>query len=283
MLLVVVYGLKTADYGWLDQFYPAHRLMTEAKNRSIPLRFLFPSDIPAFLSEPRSPAELEDTLILVRGTVGTALVRSLEHAGFRCVNASRALELAADKLEAARFLERNGWPTPRTRTLNEVLEGDVVPVFPLVAKPRRGCRGEGVTLVRGREELEALPGDALIQDFIAESAGRDLRVFFAGGEILATVVRESSDGGFRSNTATGGRMRRVSGCPEGKTALDIACRAGLWYGTVDFLFLDAVSPPDAGRLTVCEINGAPGYESMETECGTDIAGRLLDLLVRDFG
>ena len=297
MKLLVVYGLKTRDKAWLDRFYPARRLSGACANRSIPLRFLFPHEVSdslpgTFEVDDFPPA---DTVCLVRGTVPDETWRVLKNAGYRCVNSREAAALALDKLETARFLERHGWPTPLTAEYHPD-ESNPLPIpFPLVLKPRFGSRGEGVELIENETALAVRkmarktdePADAcadarwIIQEYIESSRGKDLRTFFAGGEILATVERHGSPDDFRSNACTGGTMRaaETGGWMDRwmRMTLDIARDAGLWYGTVDFLYRNGQ------ELTVCEINGAPGFEALERDLGLDIAGELVERLVRDFG
>jgi len=319
---VALWGLKTGDYGYLDDFYPTRRLKEACKDRGLELRFLFPPDLPAFL-EREGPSETRDadrnsrlkacrdadrdsTLFLIRGAVSPQAVRLVEDSGYACVNSATSLELASDKLETARFLSRNGWPCPETAAFpaeGPHAGGPVSPLdFPFVLKPRTGSRGVGVRLVASREELtaaltESLPGDALVaQEYIAPSRGRDLRVFFAGDRILATAERKSADGGLLSNASTGGTLGPHPIAAEAlepwlETTLAIARKAGLWYGTVDYLYLDegpAGNGPGDGagggavNLTVCEINGSPGFEALERGLGLDIAGALVDGLIESF-
>jgi RimK family alpha-L-glutamate ligase len=313
MRLLVVYGLKTADYGWLSGFYPARRLAEECEKRSVKLRFLFPKDVPEYLGN-RDARLTGDTVCLIRGRVGDDTVRLLEGAGLICVNSSASRVFADDKLRTARFLETHLWPSPKTSLFRAASIS-----FPCILKPRYGSRGEGVSLVETADDLAgwkrrefgndnelASTADAsgvwIAQEYIAASRGRDLRVFFAGGDILACVERRSADGGFLSNASTGGAMSIPpfgTELPEPwrTMVLDIAHTAGLWYGTVDFLYVtrdhaaeaderDADETDDAKKrleLTICEINSAPGFEALETGCGIDIAGAVIERLARDFG
>lgn len=283
MRLVVVYGLKTLDYGYFDIFYPSRRLAEECANRSIPLRFLFPRDVPSFLAENVDAADKSETVCMIRGTVEADTVRLVEKAGYPAVNSASSLALANDKLESARFLERHGWPTPDTRLTAAGMR------FPLVAKPRFGSRGVGVRLVESRSDFDGLEPDTILQEYIENSRGRDLRFFFAGGDILAVALRQAADGGFVSNANTGGTMRMAPHtaaelAPWCALTLDIAREAGLWYGSVDYLYRTE-SAGTGGQaasggldLTVCELNGSPGFEALETECEIDIAGQLIDRL-----
>lgn len=310
MRLLVVYGLATTDYDWLARFYPARRIAEECANRGIPLRFLFPRDIPLFpdaltldrlFADPAidSFPEARPPIILIRGNVDVETVARLEKAGCRCVNSARAMALANDKLESARFLARHGFPTPVTLPAADVLDANGpltqeesgFPIaFPFILKPRRGSRGVGVALIETEEGLsrwkEGHRGerrdDWVAQEFVASSRGRDIRFFFAGGEVLAVAGRRGPSGSFLSNASVGGRMRllKASGRSLGRwadMALEIAREAGLWYGTVDFLYRKG------GALTVCEINASPGFEALERDCALNVAGSLIERLARDFG
>lgn len=314
MRLVIVYGLATDDYGWLQQFYPARRFSAECENRGIPLRFLFPRDLKAFLGT-ESPDQRQ-TVFLFRGPLPPGMIAETESAGYSCVNPADARAIADDKLETARWLADHAWPTPKTVEAARLGESGLA--FPLVAKPRFGSRGRGVALVERQEDFAALmqppngakkgnvPADNqatramtadgarekasagreeyILQEYIAASRGRDLRVFFAGGEILAAAERRSADGALVSNACSGGIMSLADGEREatrkaGRIALEIAREAGLWYGSADFLYTD-----EAGTdVTVCELNASPGFEALETQCGLDVAGRVIAALARDFG
>lgn len=286
MRLVVVYGIKTDDYGYFQEFYPSHRLSEECIKRSISLRFLFPKDVDEFLGENHTQDEKDDTICLVRGIVVLDIVRMIEIAGFRMVNGGQSLNLASDKLETARFLEKNHWPTPKTWLVGDTPRSPL----PWVLKPRFGSRGEGVRLVYNQAELAHVASDTIAQEFIAQSAGQDIRFFFAGKRMLAIAFRCSLNGALVSNACAGGRMSLAQFGehaiePWADMVLDIARGSGLVYGSVDFLFLEKPESDDSNlasgnlALTVCELNGSPGLEALETQCGVNIAGALLDVLL----
>jgi RimK family alpha-L-glutamate ligase len=304
MKLLVVYGLKTKDRTWLNGFYPVRRLAEACANRSIPLRFLFTHEVPDFLSGKR-PDEVaasdvpsasdfspSQTVCLIRGAVSDETWLQLEAAGYRCVNARDASAIALDKLETARFLEAHGWPTPKTVEFGTADTARAEPPMPcpFVVKPRFGSRGAGVALIESPEAFEVWRSawgasedratEWIAQEYIATSRGKDLRVFFAGSEAIAAAERHGAPGDFRSNACTGGSMcaAKTEGLERWfALALDIAREAGLWYGTVDFLYRSE------NELTVCEINGSPGFEALELDLGLDIADAITDRLDRDFG
>jgi gamma-F420-2:alpha-L-glutamate ligase len=283
MKLIVVYGLKTGDYDWLAGFYPARRLAEACENRGIPLRFLFAQDVSAFLADGfRDDAfSPKRAIVLVRGDVNMSVYAELEAAGYRCINDSRAVALARDKLETYRFLTSHGYPTPETLSLADAARQVDSLKFPLVVKPRFGSRGEGVTLVRdGDALLKSVPladsGEYIAQRFIESSRGRDVRVFFAGGDVLAVAGRTNAEDALLSNACAGGVTSALTGEWFGKWAamtLEIAREAGLWYGTVDWLY-------DGDGMTVCEINSSPGFESLEKACDLDIAGAIVERLAQ---
>ncbi len=296
MRLVVVYGLKTRDYRWLEGFYPAKRLTEACENRGIELRFLFPKDIRAFIDNPED-AKRAETVFLTRGDIPRKAVELLESTGLPCVNGSIGREIANDKLRTFRYLDENGWPTPKTVALNELRRDprrdspNGMPFttlgYPVVVKPRFGSQGRGVALCENEDDIARAivtgksgsgENDAWIaQEYVAYSRGRDLRMLFAGGKILAVAERRAMNGDFRSNAASGGGFGIVDGFDRfQEMALTIAGSAGLWYGSIDWLYR---AP---GELTVCEINASPGFEALERDCDLDIAGAIVDKLIEIF-
>ncbi len=310
-LLVAVWGLETGDHGYFDVFYPARRVREACERAGVSCRFAFPSELDSFLDAPGTNPET--AVFLVRGSAGPAVAGAIETAGFRAVNASGPLVLALDKLETARFLERNGWPTPRTVAFDPPPARGASPVdvslpFPAVLKPRFGSRGRGVTLVETERALGAAletefgeslaaprdeppPEEYVLQEYVRSSRGRDVRFFFAGDRVLAVAERVAPEGALVSNASRGGALRVPPWAegPAGKAALerwsaqtlDIARACGLLYGSVDYLYeRDA---HDGVSLTVCEINGSPGFEALERSLGVDVAFPLVSSILADLG
>jgi gamma-F420-2:alpha-L-glutamate ligase len=297
MTLAAVWGLETADYGWLPSFPPARRLAEACENRGHALRFFFPRDAARSLAAPPSVARSPDDPLppgpcLIRGAVDLALVRDLEAAGWRCVNPSRAIEVATDKLETQRLLDALGIPTPRAWLASDPTRPRATAARPLVAKPRFGSRGAGVRLVRGEEEIaaivggdHAIPADRLLlQDFVSASQGRDLRAFFASDRVVAVAERRGPPGALVSNPARGGQSLVPGFGPRlpaewEDVVLRVARAAGLSYGTVDFLYAgesDAHGAPGDGlELTVCEVNAMPGFTALEEATGIDVADAIV--------
>lgn len=278
--LVVVYGLKTHDYSWLSRFHPARRLDEEAQNRGISLRFLFPRDVSAFLAVPDEERRSDNTIFLCRGSVPLEVIEIIEQSGFLVINSSQAVRIADDKQETGQFLEEQGFHTPTLMDRNELDMPDIS--WPVVAKPRFGSRGRGIHLIQRGDEIPE--GDYLFQEYIAASHGRDFRIFFAAGTVIAAVERRAtpdSNGNtpLVSNACTGGRVCPspfTPAVPESVAAMTraIAQKSGLWYGSIDFLYETPIPDPD--RLLICELNAAPGFTALETEGSFDIAGTLIE-------
>lgn len=239
---------------------------------------------------------------LIRGMTDIQIIHALEKAGIRCVNSSRATAIANDKLATFSLAVSLGIATPKTAlagvhapALAAGLPAGFRPSFadasrknpayrlpeglkyPVVVKPRFGSRGRGVSLARNAEEARAFSASAapaVLQEYVACSHGRDLRVFFTRDGILAVAERINGEGGLVSNAARGGTMRpsRLPAPEEAwrEKVLALARGAGLAYGSADFLFTED------GGLSLCEVNAAPGFEELERACGVDAAGAVVD-------
>ncbi len=211
-----------------------------------------------------------------------ALAQRLEDAGIPVFNSSAAIACCDDKIATARALVRHGVPTPRTIPAPKTFEGveratlafvrDAADRLglPLVIKEAFGSFGQQVHLARTLEEAESLVRqighkDFLLQEFIASSAGTDLRVNVVGGEAVAAMRRRSAED-FRSNVTRGGRTERATPTPAQRDAAVAACRAvGADFAGVDILF-----GPN-GEPLVCEVNSNPHFRSTLDCTGVNLA------------
>ncbi len=246
---------------------------------------------------------------LLRGDSAPEILEAAEQSGILCVNPPAALRLAGDKLACAVRMQAQGIPVPAAVPLPSpkaaAREGSAALVrrlqnagipFPAVIKPRTGSRGRDVFLAHNAAEAAAFllsrqnrRAGFLMQEYIPFSRGRDLRVFFAGETPAAVCMRENPaalhrTGEIRANVAAGGAFTACSGTgfSGGGTGRDAFLRRavriirrelGLVYGAADFLFL-----PD-GRLTLCEVNGSPGFEGLERTAGINIAGAVAEAVL----
>jgi RimK family alpha-L-glutamate ligase len=289
--LVSVWDLATEDPEYLSSFYPSRRIIEACAGEGIPSEHILASGLTRHLAEAAAIGDQgARTVYLVRGEASPEMASLIEKAGRFAVNASGPLRLAKDKLATYDFLTRLGVPTPETAPATDAPHIPQPPSpfparsvhvrqypaisFPAITKPRFGSRGRGVRLALSREEAGREEEECVVQRFVATSRGRDLRLFVAGGAVVAVAERVDPRGGLVSNASTGGI---VIPCPleetaEGRAllaewkerAVAISREAGLVYCSVDLLY-------DHDGLCVCEINGAPGFEALEKGLGLDIA------------
>jgi ribosomal protein S6--L-glutamate ligase len=212
---------------------------------------------------------------------GAAVVRQFEMADVFTVNSSDGISRSRDKLRSMQILSRAGVDLPTTSfahdslDINGILE--VVGGPPVVVKLLEGTQGVGVVLAETRKAAESvisafrqLDANFLVQEFITEADGGDLRAFVVGGEVVAAMKRQGPPGEFRSNLHRGGSAEVVKLSPnEHATALRAADAMGLRVAGVDLL------QSNEGPM-VLEVNSSPGLEGIERASGIDIAGAIID-------
>jgi ribosomal protein S6--L-glutamate ligase len=215
---------------------------------------------------------------------GLAVVNQFEMMGAAVINRSQAIARARDKLRSSQLLMRHNVDIPRTvfarspKHLDRMIQA--VGGTPCIVKLTEGSQGVGVMIAESRESLEAMLDtffgmgqNIIIQEFIKESKGRDVRAFVIGNRVVAAMRREAQVGEFRSNIHRGGVGRAVDLSPEyEKVALLAARIMGLQVAGVDML--ESKSGPK-----VMEVNSSPGFEGLETSTRKDIAGQLIDYAV----
>ncbi|MCC6155079.1 MAG: 30S ribosomal protein S6--L-glutamate ligase [Candidatus Hydrogenedentes bacterium] len=216
---------------------------------------------------------------------GTAVVRQFEIMGVHSLNSATAITGSRDKLHSLQLLARHGVDMPvtgfahspdDTEDLVELVGGT-----PLVIKLVQGTQGNGVVLAETQNAAESvidafrgLDAQFLVQEFIEESRGVDIRCIVLDGEVVAAMMRKAGEGEFRANLHRGGKAE-VTQITEQERA--IASRAaeilGLKFAGVDIL--RAKRGP-----VVLEVNSSPGLEGIETVTGLDIAGMVIGHLER---
>ena len=212
---------------------------------------------------------------------GTAVLRQLELMGAYSPNSSDAILRARDKLRCHQLLAGEGIGLPTTVFGDNPDDtGDLLSLLgppPHVIKLIEGSQGNGVVLAEGlsasRSVVEAFRGlyaNFLIQEFVAEARGADLRCFVVGERVVAAMHRQAEPGEFRSNLHRGGQASAVTlSAAEEQTALRAARVMGLEVAGVDLL------QSDKGPL-VLEVNSSPGLEGIEGASGVDIAGAIIE-------
>jgi ribosomal protein S6--L-glutamate ligase len=217
---------------------------------------------------------------------GCAVVRQFEVMGVFPANGSQAISRSRDKLRGLQLLAREGVGLPRTGFVHSAKDVDAVIEAvggaPLVIKLIEGTQGIGVVLAETQKAaqsvIEAFRGlDAyiLVQEFIAEANGADIRAFVVGGEVVAAMRRQAKPGEFRANLHRGGTAEAITLSDEERhTALEAARIMGLHVAGVDLL------RSQRGPL-VLEINSSPGLEGIEKASGVNIAGKIIEFLEKN--
>lgn len=214
---------------------------------------------------------------------GTAVVRQFEMADVFTLNSSEAISRSRDKLRSLQLLSRAGVGLPTTsfahstQDINGLLE--VVGGTPVVVKLLEGTQGIGVVLAETKKAAESVIGafrqldaNILVQDFIREARGADVRAFVVGGKVVAAMKRQGAPGEFRSNLHRGGEavVIRLT-AKERATAIRAAKTMGLNVAGVDML------QSDEGPM-VLEVNSSPGLEGIEGASGVDIADDIIEFI-----
>jgi ribosomal protein S6--L-glutamate ligase len=217
---------------------------------------------------------------------GTAVVRQFEVMGVFSANESQAISRSRDKLRCLQILAREGIALPVTGIAHatEDIEGliETVGGAPLVIKLLEGTQGIGVVLAEthqaGRSVIEAfrqLDANILVQEFIEEAAGEDLRCFVVDGKVVAAMKRQGAEGDFRSNLHRGGKAEKVKLSPEERsTAVRAAKAMGLRVAGVDLL------RSNHGPVVI-EVNSSPGLEGIEAATGVDVAGKIIEFVAKN--
>ena len=217
---------------------------------------------------------------------GTAVLRQFEMMGVYPLNESVAISRSRDKLRALQLLSRKGIGLPVTgfahkpddiKDLIEMVRGT-----PLVIKLLQGTQGIGVVLAETQKAAESviesffgLHASVLVQEYIEESRGSDIRCFVVGDKVVAAMKRQGAEGEFRSNLHRGGSSSLIKITPEERsTAVRAANTMGLNVCGVDIL------RSNHGPV-VMEVNSSPGLEGIEKATGKDIAGMIIDFIEKN--
>jgi ribosomal protein S6--L-glutamate ligase len=211
---------------------------------------------------------------------GTSIVRQFETQGAFTTASSIAIVRSRDKLRSLQLLAKAGVGIPKTVFARETADlDDVIEQAggtPLIIKVARGTHGKGVVLAETKKAAQAVMQafyvegvSFLVQQFIKESAGTDIRVFVVGGKVVASMQRQSLDDDFRSNLHQGGRGTSIKlSEEERKTAQKAAKAMGLPVCGVDMI------RSEQGTL-VLEVNASPGF-AIEQVTGRNVAGKIIE-------
>ena len=217
---------------------------------------------------------------------GMALVRQFEAMGVYTLNSAASIGAARDKLYAHQLLARSGIDMPNTGfARSSKATSDLIKFVggaPLVVKLLEGTQGRGVVLAETKKAAESvmsafrqLDADIMVQEFIKESSGSDIRAFVVGDKVVAAMKRTAPEGEFRSNVHRGGTAERINLTEE---EVEIAVRScailGLSVAGVDLM------RSDRGPL-ILEVNSSPGLQGIESCSNVDVAEKIIHYIEKE--
>lgn len=214
---------------------------------------------------------------------GCALTRQFASMGVYCLNTAAAITQSRDKLHSLQLLFENNIDIPITGFANSPLETDdlisMVGGAPLIVKLLEGTQGKGVVLAETNKAADSvinafksLNADILVQEFIKEAQGKDVRCFVVDGKVVSAIQREAEPGEFRANIHQGGTASVIRPTPDEKRiAIKAAKCMGLSVAGVDII-------RSAKGPLLLEVNSSPGLEGIEGATGKDIARMMIQAI-----
>ncbi len=290
MKVWILYRKKRSEITHRDN--GIRRFLQAAKILDIDLDIYSPEQFDLLVTDQKTtilidghPTLLPDVVLPRMGSNTTyyalAVIRQLERLGVYCCNSSQSIEIAKDKLHLHQLLSKYNLPTPKTMLLKFPIDLALIKreiCFPLIIKNITGMEGYGIYLCESAEKFQDLMefiennnkhAHIILQEFIADSRGKDLRVFVLGNRVVGCMKRYSETN-FKANFSRGGKVEPYHLTPEIEwLALETAKLAKLEIAGVDLLF-------DKNNYKVCEANSSPGFKGMELVVGKTIAEQILE-------
>lgn len=271
------------------------RLLEVAKKRGIDLKVYRPEQFELVVTRgdrksilvDGKPTPVPDFLIPRMGSstpyFALAIIRQLERLGVYVCNSSVTIETVKDKLHMHQLLAHSNLPTPKTMLVKFPVDIEVVKReigFPVVVKNITGTEGNGIYLCQSEDKFTDLmeliysnnaAANIILQEFIASSSGRDLRVFIVGGKIIGCMQRIAKTG-FKANYSRGGTVEKFTLTPDAEwLATEAARLVNLDIAGIDLLFGE-------NGYKVCEANSSPGFKGLEQVMGRNIAEQIMDYI-----
>lgn len=285
-------GLKIGLLASNEELYSNQRLLEAGEERGHEMMFLNVKqcymkldalDPEAHYRGGKLLNDIDAVITRIRPSVtfyGTALARQFESMGIYTTNSSSAISQSRDKLFSLQLMLKSGINIPTTGFANSPIDTndliDMVGGAPLIVKLLEGTQGRGVVLAETKKAAESvinafksLRANLLVQKFIKEANGKDLRCFVIDGKVVASIERTAAPGEFRANIHQGGTASVIKITPEERAlAVKAAKILGLQVAGVDII------RSQSGPLLL-EVNSSPGLEGIETATGKDIAGMII--------
>ena len=279
----ILYKNKIAE-SWETQ-----KLVEEFKKQDIKIRVVHPDDVDIFVDRDdrksilvAGKARALPDFVIPRTGSGTtyfikAIIRHLERLGVILINGSDSIDTVKDKLYTQQVLGESNLPVPKTLLVKHPINVEWVEQnigFPAIIKTLSGSFGAGVFLTENKKQFKQLVKMAeitkksyniIVQEFIEDSWGKDIRVFVLNGKVFGCMMRQSTDDDFRANITRGGEGIPYQITEEIEFLGGESARLlGLDIAGVDLLFSN-------GGYKICEVNSSPGFEGMDKFTHTNIA------------
>ena len=285
-------GLKIALLASNPKLYSNQRIMETGEERGHEMKFLTIKDCYMKLDDEMPEvyyrgghiiSDLDAVIPRIRPSAtfyGCAIARQFESMGVYVQNGSLAITQSRDKLFSLQLLIKSGLDIPTTGFANSPIDTneliEVVGGAPLVVKLLEGSQGRGVVLAETKKAAQSVinafksvKANLLVQEFIKEAGGKDLRLFVINGRVKAAIQREAAPGEFRANIHQGGSASTIRPTPEERRLAVKAAKAmGLTVAGVDII------RSKSGPLLL-EINSSPGLEGIENATEKDVAGMMI--------
>lgn len=217
---------------------------------------------------------------------GCAVLRQFAALGAYCLNGDEAITSSRNKLRCLQILAQKGLSVPISAFANSPLDTeyliDIVEGTPLILKLLEGTQGKGVVLIDTPkaaksviEAFKSIKASVLVQRFVKEANGEDIRCFVIGGKVVAAMKRQADSGEFRSNLHLGGKATLVKLDKDEVSMAKLAAKTlGLQVAGVDIV-------RSRHGSQIIEVNSSPGLEGIEGITGLDIAGKMVDFLEKN--
>ena len=293
--------------GWMlvkpkfQESYETERLLEEFGNHGIEVKLIDPNEIDIFVNKENKQSILVNgkslplpKFVFPRTGSGTtyyikAVIRHFERMGVPVINSSDAIDNVKDKLYTHQILAQSNLDIPNTMLLKHPIDIDFVEKnigFPVIVKKISGSYGRGVFLCEDKKQLKQLVTmaeltkksyDIIIQEFVKDTWGKDLRVFVVNNKVVGCMMRQSTDDDFRANLSRGGEGFPYEVNEQIEWLSSEASKAlGLDIAGVDLLFQN-------GGYKICEVNSNPGFEGMENFTKKNIASEIVSFIKLKLG
>ena len=293
--------------GWMlvkpkfQESYETQRLLEEFANHNIEVKLIDPNEIDIFVNKENKQSILVNgkslplpKFVFPRTGSGTsyyikAVIRHFERMDIPVINSSDAIDNVKDKLYTHQILAQSNLDIPNTMLLKHPIDIDFVEKnigFPVIVKKISGSYGRGVFLCENKKQLNQLVTmaeltkksyDIIIQEFVKDTWGKDLRVFVVNNKVVGCMMRQSTDDDFRANLSRGGEGFPYEVNEQIEWLSSESSKAlGLDIAGVDLLFQN-------GGYKICEVNSNPGFEGMETFTKKNIAGEIVSFIKLKLG